>query len=165
MSIKVIESQGSKAYLVAAGTDLSTVAKIVTALATAKEIGDINTIGDVTSSRNVTEYKVIDKDEVAKSLGSLSLGNLPIELMYNGEDTSGQKDLRDAYNTNKRRELIIKLNDTPLTGTVKNPTYITMQVGVSSDGVAIAIDQAVIYKTTLEICSKPVLFPASITTP
>ena len=165
MSIKVIESQGSKAYLVAAGTDLSTVAKIVTALGTAKEIGDINTIGDVTSSRNVTEYKVIDKDEVAKSLGSLSLGNLPIELMYNGEDTSGQKDLRDAYNTNTRRELIIKLNDTPLTGTVKNPTYITMQIGVSSDGVAIAIDQAVIYKTVLEICSKPVLFPAAITTP
>ena len=165
MSIKVIESQGSKAYLVAAGTDLSTVAKIVTALGTAKEIGDINTIGDVTSSRNVTEYKVIDKDEVAKSLGSLSLGNLPIELMYNGEDTAGQKDLRDAYKTNTRRELIIKLNDAPLTGTVKNPTYITMQIGVSSDGVAIAIDQAVIYKTVLEICSKPVLFPAAITTP
>lgn len=165
MSIKVIESQGSKAYLVAAGTDLSTVAKIVTALGTAKEIGDINTIGDVTSSRNVTEYKVIDKDEVAKSLGSLSLGNLPIELMYNGEDTAGQYDLRNAYNTNTRRELIIKLNDTPLTGTVKNPTYITMQIGVSSDGVAIAIDQAVIYKTVLEICSKPVLFPAAITTP
>ena len=165
MSIKVIDSQGSKAYLVAVGTDLSTVAKIVTALGTAKEIGDINTIGDVTSSRNVTEYKVIDKDEVAKSLGSLSLGNLPIELMYNGEDTTGQKDLRDAYNTNTRRELIIKLNDTPLTGTVKNPTYITMQIGVSSNGVAIAIDQAVIYKTTLDICSKPVLFPAAITTP
>lgn len=165
MSIKVIDSQGSKAYLVAAGTDLSTVAKIVTALGTAKEIGNINTIGDVTSSRNVTEYKVIDKDEVAKSLGSLSLGNLPIELMYDGEDSAGQKDLRDAYNTNTRRELIIKLNDTPLTGTVKNPTYITMQVGVSSDGVAIAIDQAVIYKTVLEICSKPVLFPAAITTP
>lgn len=165
MSIKVIESQGSKAYLVAAGTDLSTVSKIVTALGTAKEIGDINTIGDVTSSRNVTEYKVLDKDEVAKSLGSLSLGNLPIELMYNGEDTAGQKDLRDAYNTNTRRELIIKLNDTPLTGTVKNPTYITMQIGSSSDGVAIAIDNAVIYKTVLEICSKPVLFPAAITTP
>ena len=165
MSIKVIESQGSKAYLVAAGTDLSTVAKIVTALGTAKEIGDINTIGDVTSSRNVTEYKVIDKDEVAKSLGSLSLGNLPIELMYNGEDTAGQDDLRDAYSTNTRRELIIKLNDEPTTGSVKNPTYITMQVGVSSDGVAIAIDQAVIYKTTLEITSKPVLIPAAITTP
>ena len=85
--------------------------------------------------------------------------------MYNGEDTTGQKDLRDAYKTNTRRELIIKLNDTPLTGTVKNPTYITMQIGVSSDGVSIAIDQAVIYKTVLEICSKPVLFPAAITTP
>ena len=56
--------------------------------------------------------------------------------------------------------MIIALNDqiTPTTG---NPTYIVFEAGISSDGVAIALDNAVLYKTTVEICSKPIMTMAT----
>jgi hypothetical protein len=64
------------------------------------------------------------------------------------------------YSTNTRRKMILELNDqiTPTTG---NPTYIVFEAGLSSDGVAIALDAAVMYKTTVEICSKPAMVMAT----
>lgn len=162
--INIVESQGSKVYLVAKGTDLSTVAKIETAIATAKNVSNLSTIGDLSSSRNVTEYKVIDKTESAKSIGSLSLGNLPIELIYDATDTAGQQDLKLMYTDNTRREMIIMLADEPTSGVSPHPTYFTLQAGLSSEAVGIAIDAAVLYKTTIEICSKPIEYPAAGTT-
>lgn len=164
MSIPITESQGSKLYLVAKGTDLTTVTKIETAIATAKNVANISTIGDLASSRNVTEYKVIDKTESAKSIGSLSLGNLPIELIYDAADTAGQADLKLMYTGNTRREAIVMLADEPTTGVTPHPTYFTFETGLSSEAVGIAIDTAVLYKITMEICSKPIEYPAAGTT-
>lgn len=164
MAIPITESQGSKLYLVAKGTDLSTVAKIETAIGTAKNVANISTIGELSSTRSVTEYKVIDKTESAKSIGSLSLGNLPIELIYDATDTAGQADLKLMYTANTRREAIVMLADEPTSGANPHPTYFTFETALSSEAVGIAIDTAVMYKVTLEICSKPIEYPAAGTT-
>lgn len=160
MALPITESQNTKAYLVATSVATSTAAEIKTAITGGKQIGCLQNLGDITTSRNVQEYKCLSSDESAKSLGSISLPNISLELLFDADDATGQKDIRDAYADNSRRKMIIALND-QITDVSGNPTYIVFEAGFSSDGVAIALDQAVLYKTTCEICSKPIMTPAT----
>jgi len=162
--ITITESQGTTATLVATTVATTTSADILTAIAGGKSIGCVQNIGDVTTSRNVQQYSCLSSSEVAKSLGSLQLPSLTMDLLFSAADALGQADLRSMYSTNTRRKLILALNDKPA-GTLTNPTYITFEVGVSTDGVAITIDNAVMYKAVLEICSVPVMILAAVTTP
>ena len=160
MAIPVTESQGTKAHLVATSVATSTAAEIKTAITGGDQIGCLQNLGDITTSRNVQEYKCLSSDETAKSLGSISLPNVAMDLLFDADDATGQAELRTMYSTNTRRKMILELNDqiTPTTG---NPTYIVFEAGLSSDGVAIALDAAVMYKTTVEICSKPAMVMAT----
>ena len=160
MALPITESQNTKAYLVATSVATSTAAEIKTAITGGKQIGCLQNLGDITTSRNVQEYKCLSSDESAKSLGSISLPNISLELLFDADDATGQKDIRDAYADNSRRKMIIALND-QITDVSGNPTYIVFEAGFSSDGVAVALDQAVLYKTTCEICSRPVMIVAS----
>ena len=160
MAIDITNSQGTKVYLIAEGTDVSTAQKVATALATAKQVGCVQDIGELTSTRNVQEYSCLSSDETAKSLGSLKLGNLKIGMLFDSKDTAGQSEFRTMYNTNTKRICILELNDqvTPSTG---NPTYFTFEAGVSSIGTSITKDNAVLCNATVEIASVPVMIAKS----
>ena len=152
--MKITDSQGTKVYLVPTSTVLTNAASVATAITAGKQIGCLQDLGEITSSRNVQEYSCLSSDEIQKSLGSISLPNLSISLLFDSTDTAGQKDLRDMFKDNERRIMIVALNDevTPSTG---NPTYIYFEAGLSSAGVAIQKDNAVMYNVTIEICSNP----------
>lgn len=154
MALPVTDVQGTKLYLAALGTDVSDAAAIATAIATAKQIGCLQSIGDVTMSRQVQEYTCISSNNSTKSVGSVSLGNQEISTLFNAADTAGQQDLIAAWDSNERRILIIELNDqiTPTTG---NPTYITYEVFPSGVAIPMQKDAAVLYNATLEISSLP----------
>ena len=160
MAIDITNSQGTKVYLVATGTDVSDADAIATALASAKQVGCVQDIGELTSTRNVQEYSCLSSDETAKSLGSLKLGNLKIGMLFDSKDTAGQSEFRTMYNTNTKRICILALNDqvTPVTG---NPTYFTFEAGVSSMGTSITKDNAVLSNATVEIASVPVMVAKS----
>lgn len=152
--MKITDSQGTKVYLVPTSTVLTDAASVATAIAAGKQIGCLQDLGEITSSRNVQEYSCLSSDEIQKSLGSISLPNLSISLLFDSTDTAGQKELRDMFKDNERRIMIVALNDevTPVTG---NPTYIYFEAGLSSAGVAVQKDNAVMYNVTIEICSNP----------
>ena len=152
--MKITDSQGTKVYLVPTSTVLTDAASVATAIAAGKQIGCLQDLGEITSSRNVQEYSCLSSDEIQKSLGSISLPNLSISLLFDSTDTDGQKELRTMFKDNERRIMIVALNDevTPVTG---NPTYIYFEAGLSSAGVAIQKDNAVMYNVTIEICSNP----------
>lgn len=160
MPLAVTDVQGTKIYLAPKGADVSTAAKILTAIGTAKQIGCLQSIGDITMTRAVQEYTCISSDESTKSQGSVSLGNQPIETLFNAADTAGQEDLIAMWDDKERRTFIIELNDqiTPTTG---NPTYITYEVFVSNVSIGMAKDAAVMYTATLEVSSMPKLTLAS----
>jgi hypothetical protein len=154
--MNVTDSQGSKLYLAAYGTDVADVLKIETAIATAKQVGCLQDLGEITTSRSVQEYSCLSEDNVTKSLGSLTLGNQTIGLLFDAKDAAGQADLVAAFNattsSGRRRVAILQLNDEGTT----NPTYITYDIAVSSLGVAVAKDNAVMRNFTVEVMSKPV---------
>lgn len=161
MSQKVIESQGTKAYLVATSVATTTASEITTAISTAKQINCLLDLGDISmGSRSATEYNCMSSDSSFKSLGSISLANITPQLLFDPSDTVGQKDLQDMWDTNTRRKLIIVLNDqiTPTTG---NPTSITFEAAISQPTIGVAKDSAVMFNPTIEICTKPVLIKAT----
>ena len=161
MALTVVESQGTRAYLVAVGTDVSDSAKVKTAIATAKQINCLLDLGDISlGSRSVQEYTCMSSDAAFKSLGAISLSNITPQLLFDPADTVGQDDLRDMWDNSTRRKLIILLNDqiTPTTG---NKTSITFEAAISTPTMGIAKDNAVMYNPTIEICTKPNLIMAS----
>ena len=161
MALTVVESQGTRAYLVAVGTDVSDAAKVKTAIATAKQINCLLDLGDISlGSRSVQEYTCMSSDNAFKSLGSVSLANVTPQLLYKPDDVDGQSDIRDMWTNNTRRIMILVLNDqiTPTTG---NPTSITFEAAISQPTIGIAKDNAVQYSPTIEICTKPDLIMAT----
>lgn len=155
MALTVVESQGTQAYLVAVGTDVSDAAKVKTAIATAKQINCLLDLGDISlGSRSVQEYTCMSSDNAFKSLGSVSLANVTPQLLYKPDDVAGQSDIRDMWTNNTRRIMILVLNDqiTPTTG---NPTSITFEAAISQPTIGISKDNAVMYNPTIEICTKP----------
>ena len=135
-------------------------AAIVIAIAAGVQIGCLQSIGDVTMTRAVQEYTCISSDESTKSQGSVTLGNQELSTLFNAADTAGQQDLRDMWRNSTRRILIVALNDeiTPTTG---NPTYITFESAIAEAVMGIAKDDAVKYKPTIEITTKPNVIDAT----
>jgi hypothetical protein len=160
MAIPITDSQLTKAYLVATSVATGTASELATAVTGGKQIGCLQDLGAITTSRAVQTYKCISSDEAVKSLGSIELPNISMNLLFDADDTTGQAELRTMYANKERRKMIIVLNDqiTPTTG---NPTFITFEAAISSDGVTIAIDAAVMYNVTCEICSKPIMVMAA----
>ena len=157
MSIPLTESQGTKCYLVATTVVTSTAVEIGTGIAGGKEIKFIPDLGDIGTSKNVTSYNFINTDEVAKSIGSLTLPNFACDLIYDATDTAGQADIKAMYADNSRRKMIIALNDNG----GANPTYITFEVAISALNLGITKDNAIMAKSTIEICSVPVTIDAA----
>ena len=159
--MKVIESQGTTAYLVATSVATTTAAEIKTAIAAGKQINCLLDLGDISlGSRSATEYTCMSSDAAFKSLGAISLSNITPQLLFDPADTVGQDDLRDMWDNSTRRKLIILLNDqiTPTTG---NKTSITFEAAISTPTMGIAKDNAVQYSPTIEICTKPDLIMAT----
>ena len=157
MSVKITESQNTKCYLVATTVATSTAVEVGTAIAGGKEIKFLPDLGDIGTSKNVTSYNFINTNEVAKSIGSLTLPNFACDLIYDATDTAGQADIKSAYADNSRRKMIIALNDNG----GANPTYITFEVAISALNTSITRDNAVMAKSTIEICSVPVVIDAA----
>lgn len=155
MAINILNSQGTKVYIVPEATAIATAADIQAAYGTAKLVGCIQDLGSISTTRNVQEYSCLSSDEIAKSFGSLSLGNFTIGMLFDGADAAGQKELKDMFSTNTKRGFIVALSDGAMTATT-SPTCFTFVGGVSSTEVSITKDNAVMINATVEIASVPV---------
>lgn len=157
MALPITDSQGTLVYLVDTATSTADATAIATAIAGGDQIGCLQDLGSIATSRNVQEYSCLSSDEVAKSLGAITLPNISMSLLFDAADAAGQSVLRTMYNANTRKKMIIVLND----DLGANPTYIVFEAGVSSHGVNIAKDNAVMVDVTVELCSNPITTLAS----
>lgn len=158
------DSQLTQVYMVDTSTALTTVSDIETAIAGATKLTCFQNFGDLVETRSAQEYKCIDSSGSQKSLGSVSLGNVAVEFLFDAMDATGQAELRAMFAGNTRKRMIVQLNDQPTTGASPHPTYIDVEVANASSGITIAMDAAVVYKTQIELCSEMVWNMASETT-
>lgn len=151
MAITVTNAQGTNVYIATLGTSVSSASAIATAISGADKIGCIQELGSISTSRSVNEYSCLSSDETTKSLGSVSLGNINLQLLFDASDTAGQDALRGMYAANAEKLFIVELSDDAGT----NPTYFCFNGAIASEEIAIQKDNAVMYNVTLEITSVP----------
>ena len=151
--VKVLNSQGTKVYVLdvpaTAWTDCTTSAGAIIA---GKLVGCPQSLGALSQTRSVTEYKCLSSNESAKALGGISRGNLEIGLLLDPDDKAGQKALVDAFASNTDVIFGIELPNKPAT-TGKNGTIYWFKAGVSAISTEVAMDAAITLTVTLEISS------------
>ena len=151
--IKVINSQGTKVYVV----DVPTTAwadctAAVAAIKAGKVVGCPQSLGEISETRSVTEYKCLSSNETAKALGAISRGSLEIGLLLDPTDAAGQKALKDAFANNTEVVVGIELPN-QITASTGNGTVYWFKASVSGVSTGIAMDAAISYTVTLEISS------------
>jgi len=154
--IKVLNSQGTKIWVMPEGTDVSDCTKLATALTTAKMVGCPQSLGSLSETRTSTEYKCLSSNETAKALGAISRGSLEIGLLLDPDDAEGQKELRDAFKANKPVIIAVELPNMPVGAggtptTAGHGTLYYFNAGVSGVSTSIAMDAAIGYSVTLEV--------------
>lgn len=150
MAISITNAQGSKLYICAtAAADVSSVVNIGTAITAGDQVGCLQDIGSIATTRSVQEYTCLSSDETTKSTGSLSAGNFTVGMLFDAVDTTGQAELRAMYSANETRTMIIALSDDGAT----SPTYITFEGFVSGQDISVQKDSAVMINSTVEIAS------------
>jgi hypothetical protein len=157
MAIKILNSQGTKIYVLPDSVDVSDCTKVKTAMASTgadapKLVGCPQSLGDISETRTSTEYKCLSSNESVKALGAISRGSLEIGLLLDPDDTEGQKALKDAFANNTPVYVVIELPN-PATASSGHGTYYIFKASVSAVTTGIAMDAAISYTATLEISS------------
>ena len=147
MSISVLNSQGTKVYILEATSGTKTVAEI--------QAGDLvgcpQTIGNIEETRAVTEYKCMSSNDSAKAVGSIQRGNLEIGLLLDPADVAGQAALKSAFASALTCVIGVELPD--LGGGSTNGTIFYFDGIVSAVSIGIEQDAAVTYTVTVEVAS------------
>ncbi|MCD6135570.1 hypothetical protein J7J63_02515 [Candidatus Bipolaricaulota bacterium] len=163
MAIKVLDSQGTKVYVLdvpdPAFVDCTAA---VTAIKAGKLVGCPQSLGDITETRASTEYKCLSSNESAKALGGISRGSLELGLLLDPVDAAGQGALKTAFKDNTKVIVGIELpdNESTLPETTGNGTIYWFVASVSGVATGIAMDAAITYTVTLEIGSDITECPA-----
>lgn len=150
--INIINSQGAQVYVLdkpaTAWTDCTAAAAAIKA---GKKVGCPQSLGDISETRSMTEYKCLSSNASTKALGAISRGSLEIGLLLDPKDTEGQKALKDAFKSNTQVVIGVELPDMPSGG--KNGTIYWFIGAISGVSIGIAMDSAVTYTVTVEVAS------------
>lgn len=147
----ITDVQGINAFLAPAGTSVTSIAEIETALLTAKEIKSLQALGDVAETRASTTYSSISDDEVEHSLGTKIPSDISIELLFDPDDILGQGDIISAFHDKTRRQCILVLNDKENESVGSSPSYRTFQIGISGQTEAYPKDGAIGINSTCKV--------------
>ena len=137
-----VDATGLDCYLVATSVATTTKAECATAIAAGDRIGKIKSLGDIGGTRAITEHKYLSNDDTEKSVGSVSYGNLAMEMPFDATDTAGQSELRAMFDGKTRKKLIIAETD---------GNYTVIPSVICSDAKkGYSIDDFVLFKATVE---------------
>ena len=143
--MKTTDVQGTKTYILdvpaTAWTDCSAA---ITAIQSGAEALCPQSLGDLTRSRNVTEYSCISSNDSRKSTGKITYGDFTIELLFDPSDAAGQKALYDAMENNT--PIILAMESPATTG---NGDIVWTEALVSGDSISYPVDGLVGYSVTL----------------
>lgn len=159
-----VTTEGTKVYVADYGTTVTAYTDVETAITGADQIGCIQELGAITSSRPVNRSKCISDGKVSVSVGGKEMADFTISLKFDATDTAGMAALKSVYDINNAVVLIYSFNDDP-GGTESHPTYITMDAKVSSISYDFPKDNDVFYNVTITPLSNSVELPAAVVTP
>ena len=142
MGVKSTDVQGTKTYIVdVPATKWADCAAAVTALEAGAEALCTQSIGNLTRSRDITEYGCMSSDESTKSAGSIKYGDTTIELLFDNDDATGQAALLKAFDDNESVIIGFKHSD--------GKTIVWSEGVLAGDEIAYPADGKVGYSVTV----------------
>ena len=155
MAINILDSQGTKVFVVSPAVEYASCTLAVAGVQGGDLVGCPQTLGELSETREVTEYKCLSSNESAKALGAISRGSFEIGLLLDPADAAGQAALKKAFADNEEVMIGIELPDDG----GANGTLLYFTAGVSGVSTGIEQDAAITYTVTLEIASEIVECP------
>jgi len=120
-----MNATGTHLWLEAMATDLTTKAKILTAIgATAKRIVRVGNFKNPEQTRDTTEKEYLG-DPVDVAIGTIKFGDSTVMSVFDPLDTEGQDELRASFADAMERKLIVANTD---------GSYFVYPIYVTSDG-------------------------------
>ena len=83
-----------------------------TVRANSKDAGDLQSLGDISMKRGVKEYKALNTGNITQFLGSGSTDPVSMSVLYDPANTTGAKELENAFNNATTIPYEIELADT-----------------------------------------------------
>lgn len=80
--------------------------------ANGKEVGVLQSLGNISQKRNVQEYDAINVESVLIAVGSVKTDALTLGVIYDPADAAGAKELEAAFNDGTAIPFSIELSDT-----------------------------------------------------
>ena len=144
MPISVLNSKGSEIYIIPR-TNFSNCTSATSTILAGVMVNCPQSLGELTETRDMQEYKCMSDNNTYKSLGSISRGSFDIDMILDVAGVSGQQVIRQAFRDN-----------TPLTIGIKLPDDTLYYFDASISGVSsgFEVDEAIGYTTTIEISSE-----------
>jgi hypothetical protein len=105
-------------------------------------------LGNYKQSRAKKTYACMSSNESTVGLGSITRDPLTLGLLYNEDNTDGQKKLKDAFNNNSDVDIVIEFNNTPGGGV--HGTQISARMGVAEWDMAMPKDSKIELTFSLE---------------
>jgi len=112
------------------------------------EIKCVLSLGNYKQSRAKKTYSCMSSNESTVGLGSITRDPLVLGLLYNEDNTDGQKKLKDAFNANTEVDIVIEFDNTPSGGA--HGTQISARMGVAEWDMAMPKDAKVELNFSLE---------------
>ncbi len=122
-----------------------------------KEIGCLQSVGDLAETRTVTSYSCMSSNESTKALGGVERGALELGVFLDPEDVEGQEELRNAFMNNTSVDVELELSNT----LGVNGTMYQFTGQVSGYNTTIQKDEIVGVNFTVEITSSITEVPAA----
>ena len=145
--MKSIDVQLTKTYIVAPvpETDWADCTTAIAAIQAGSEVLCPQALGELTRSRDITEVSCMSSNDSVKAAGKITYGDFTVEMLFDSEDTSGQKALTDAFEANT--PVIIGVESPDSAGT--SGTIIWTKAIVSGDAIAFPDGGKVGYTVTV----------------
>ncbi len=153
--ISPLPSQGTKIFVLPVPTTpFADCTAAYPALSAGKQVLCPQSIGDLTRTRGVTEYKCMSSNASLKVMGAISSGNLSFGMLFDPTDTNGQKDLIDAFEGNTPLMIGIEFPNKPAGsggGSGGHGTFKYFKAYISEESIPIEMDAAILYNVTVEV--------------
>ena len=85
--------------------------------ANGKDVGCLQSLGDISQKRNTKEYACINGDDIVVAVGNIKTDPISMSVLYNPADANGAGELEKAFNDGTKIPFEIELSDKPDGGT------------------------------------------------
>ena len=126
--------------------------------ANSKEVGVLQSLGNISQKRNIQEYDAINVENVLIAVGAVKTDAISMGVLYDPADAAGAKELETAFNNGTAIPFSVELSDK---GTANGTTFNWDEAAISEFALEPQKDGFVLATFSVYLNGKPTVTAAS----